>query len=275
MRPFKGWIALDIDGTVTLDRYTIPKEVVDFLRVKTEEGWRIAMATGRPLVFASIAVSEFDFPYLFLIQNGSLALEMPGKKELFQRYLPTSTLHLIESCLENGNMLVYSGYGLGDSVYYQPKRISRDLSEYWERQRETPAPVESFAEIRQPSVPLVKCFGRSEEMRRAAKRLEKHPEFNVAFLRDPFVEDACLLLITDRQASKGQSLRAAIEQLGEMGPIIAAGDDENDASLLEIADVAIAMDHAPPSLKSLANLIAPPTKDLGILYALRIALEGR
>lgn len=275
MQPFKGWIALDIDGTVTLDRYTIPKEVVDFLREKTREGWRIAMATGRPLVFASIAVSRFDFPFLFLIQNGSLALEMPGKKELFQSYLPTSSLHLIESSLENGNMLVYSGYERGDSVYYQPKRINRDLSEYWDRQKETPAPVDSFAEIRQPSVPLVKCFGTEEEMKQVVARLEKHPEFNVALLRDPFVEGAYLLLITDRQASKGQSLQAAIERLGKTGPIIAAGDDENDASLLQIADVAIAMEHSPPSLKKLADLIAPPTKDLGILHALRIALEGR
>lgn len=277
--PFKGWVALDIDGTITLDKYTIPKEVIDYLRSKTKEGWRIAMATGRPLVFASIALSQFDFPYLFLIQNGSLVLEMPGKKELFRRYMPKSSLSLIESCLEgiSGDMLVYGGYETQDTVYYRPKRFDSEhikyLSNYWVRQKEKPVAVESFQEIEQLRIPLVKCFGRGEEMRRVVEGLKEHSEFNIALLRDPFTVDYFLLLITDREASKGQSLKAAIELLGESsGKIIAAGDDENDASLLEIADVAIAMDHAPESLQRIADLIAPPTKDRGILHALRIAI---
>ncbi len=277
--PFKGWIALDIDGTITLDKYTIPKEVVDYLRAKTKEGWRIAMATGRPFVFASIALSEYDFPYLFLIQNGSLALEMPGKKELLRRYIPTAHLRKIESCLEgiSGDMLVYGGYEKGDCVYFRPKRFDEEqinyLTAYWERQKETPVPLDAFAHIEQTSVPLVKCFGRGQEMRRVAERIKKHPEFNGTLLRDPFTEDYFILLITDHLASKGQSLQAAIDQVGATrGTIVAAGDDENDESLLKIADIAIAMDHAPKSLQQMANLIAPPTKDLGIIHALRIAL---
>lgn len=281
-QPFKGWIALDIDGTVTLDKYTIPEPVINYLRERTLEGWRIAMATGRPVSFASIALSKYDFPYLFLAQNGSLALEMPGRKELFQRYIPKSALPLIEECLEGvpGDMLVYGGYQSLDSVYFRPERFDEEqtlyLSSYWERQKEKPAPVQSFTEIEHSSVPLVKCFGRSEEMKKVAERLSRHPEFNVARLRDPFTEDYFLLLITDRAASKGKSLEAAIALLGgPRGKVIAAGDDENDASLLEIADIAIAMEHAPSSLQEIADLIAPPTKDLGILHALRIAIGDR
>ena len=81
----KGWIALDIDGTITLDKYSVPKPVVQYLRHLHEEGWNIAMATGRPFAFGSIALSEFDFPYIFLAQNGSIAIEMPSKKILFKK----------------------------------------------------------------------------------------------------------------------------------------------------------------------------------------------
>ena len=61
-----GWIALDIDGTITLDKYSVPQEVVDYLRKLEKSGWNIAMATGRSFVFASMALSKFDFPFTFL-----------------------------------------------------------------------------------------------------------------------------------------------------------------------------------------------------------------
>ena len=279
-KPFKGWIALDIDGTITLDKYSIPQEVIDYLRACTKEGWRIAMATGRPVVFASIALSKYDFPYLFLPQNGSCAIEMPEKKCLFKRYIPKSSLHELELAMEGvaSDFLIYTGHENQDRVYFRPKRFDaeqkRYLKAYWERQKEEGIPVDSFKEIEQGSFPLIKCFGRLEEMSNLAGRLRQNPLFNVALLRDPFTEDYYILLITDRLASKGQSLEAAIAQLGgPRGILVAAGDDENDASMLEIADVAIAMEHAPESLQNIAHLIAPPTKELGILHALQIALR--
>ena len=70
----KGWIALDIDGTITLDKYSVPQPVIDYLGSLSRSGWRIALATGRPYAFASMALSKFDFPYVFLVQNGSAGL---------------------------------------------------------------------------------------------------------------------------------------------------------------------------------------------------------
>lgn len=58
------------------------------------------------------------------------------------------------------------------------------------------------------------------------------------------------------------------------GVVIAGGDDENDASLFEIADISIAIEHAPEKIRQMAHLIAPPTKDLGILQALDAALRS-
>ena len=56
--------------------------------------------------------------------------------------------------------------------------------------------------------------------------------------------------------------------------MIAAGDDENDISLLEAADVKIAMSHAPEKLQEIAQFIAPPTRDLGIITALQMVLKN-
>lgn len=276
-----GWIVLDIDGTITLDRYSVPKEVVDYLRERQKEGYSIAMATGRPVTFASFALKSFDFPYLFLAQNGSCAYLMPEKKRLFERYIPKKKLYSLEEAMEgvSSDFVIYSGHENQDRVFYRPDRFNeqqtRYLEAYWQRQKEESIAIHTLDEIRQPSVPLLKCFGSAEEMHQLARRVLSLSLFNVACLRDPFTEGYSILLITDERASKGQSFEEASSLLSkEEGVVIAAGDDENDISLFEVADISIAMHHAPEKMQQMAHFIAPPTKDLGILHALKAVLKS-
>ncbi len=274
-----GWIALDIDGTITLDKYSVPKDVTDYLRKLHVEGWNIALATGRPFAFASMALKGFDFPYTFLPQNGSVALEMPTRKLLFKSYIPASSIPFIEKAYEgfDSDFLIYAGYDLGDFAFWRPKRFSSDEIEYLidlqTRQNEKWQGVDHFKNLAVDSFPLIKCFGSEKRMGQIAQRLLQSGQFEVAKIRDPFVEGVCILLVTDVHASKGKSLSQVFKIKGRGGLVIAAGDDENDMSLLEIADIKIAMDHAPESLTQVATFIAPPTKEHGIIKALQLALR--
>lgn len=274
----KGWIALDIDGTITLDKYSVPREVTRVLKELHHSGWKIAMATGRPLAFAQMALSEFDFPYTFLAQNGSLALEMPEKKFLFKHYISVETLPLLETAYEgiDSDFLIYAGYEKGDFCYWRPDRFSSEdldyLSDLQKRQKEK-------WEVFDPSLPLdafplIKCFGNDERMSRVAARLRSFGKFEVAKIRDPFAEGYSILLVTDKLASKGNSLLKVVQLKGRGEKIIAAGDDENDISLLNAADIKIAMAHAPETLQRVATFIAPPTKDCGIIHALKMATQN-
>jgi HAD superfamily hydrolase (TIGR01484 family) len=276
---FLGWIALDIDGTITLDQYSVPEPVITFLRECIVQGWRLAIATGRPLTFALMGLEKFDFPYLLLAQNGTIAIQMPSKKDLLKRYIPTSRIFEVEQAFEGtvSDFVVFSGYEHHDQIYWRPQRLDEEQQAYVKNfaknQGERLIQVASFDEIKLESIPLVKCFGTQIQMRRVAQNLGKTGHFNATILRDPYSEDYYILLITDRSASKGLTLEAAIRMLGPSGIIIAAGDDENDASLLNVADIKIAMAHAPESLTRVAHFIAPPTSEHGIIYALRLALK--
>lgn len=276
----KGWIALDIDGTITLDKYSVPSQVTDFLRKLVSEGWKLAMATGRPFAFASMALSEFDFPYVFLPQNGSVALEMPARKLLFKDYLHPNCIPFIEKAYEgiDSDFLIYAGYEKGDFCYWRPHRMTSEdlqyLKDLQNRQKEAWQAVENFDLDQLNPFPLVKCFGPIQRMEKVAERLRKMERFQVAMIRDPFVENFSLLLVTEKGASKGLSLERVFKTYGRGALVIAAGDDENDISLLEAADVKIAMDHAPESLQEKATLIAPPTQKLGIIHALQLALKN-
>lgn len=274
----KGWIALDIDGTITVDKYSVPTPVIMYLHELQSSGWNIAIATGRSSIFASMALSELNFPYTLIVQNGSAVLQMPGKKILHKKYLPASSILAVEKAFEeiDGNFLVYSGCEKGDFCYYKPKNLSLKQQAYVHqlqlREKEPPRPLDSFEGL--VDTPLIKCFGSKEQMLSLAEKLRQTGLFQIAFIRDPFDgEGARLLLLTDRATSKGTALEEMIRQQGRGQVVIAAGDDENDESLLLKADVKIAMAQAPDSLKKLADWVAGPVEELGIIPALQWALQ--
>ena len=106
------------------------------------------------------------------------------------------------------------------------------------------------------------------------KKLGKTGKFQLAKVRDPFEGGYFILLVTDIKASKGNALAQLLELKGRGKKVVAAGDDENDISLLQQADIKIVMDHAPPILHEVASFIAPPTKDHGIIHALNMAIKN-
>ncbi|MBX9745058.1 MAG: Cof-type HAD-IIB family hydrolase [Chlamydiales bacterium] len=274
----KGWIALDIDGTITVDKYTVPAPVIRYLHELQSSGWSLAIATGRSFLFASMVLSEFPFPYTLIVQNGSAILQMPDKKILYKKYLPTSSILVVEKAFEgiDGNFLVYSGCEKGDFCYYRPKDLSPKQQAYVHqlqlREKEPPRPIVSFEGL--DDTPLIKCFGSAEQMLNLAEKLHQTGLFQVALIRDPFDgEGGRLLLLTDQAASKGTALEEMIRQQGKGQAVIAAGDDENDESMLLKADVKIAMAQAPDSLKKLADWVAGPAEQLGIIPALQWALQ--
>ncbi|OGN56191.1 MAG: hypothetical protein A3D96_01905 [Chlamydiae bacterium RIFCSPHIGHO2_12_FULL_44_59] len=272
----KGWIALDIDGTITLDKYSVPQEVTQYLRKKVQEGWSLLMTTGRPYTFASMALSQFDFPYFFSLQNGSLVMTMPSKKVLLKRDIPDHAIAFVEQAYHGipSDFVIYAGYELGDFCYWRPRRFSPEELHYLEdvqkRQKESWKAVDVFEQLAPGHFPLIKCFGNEPRMKQVKKKLEETGKFQLAKIRDPFVEGCVILLVTDEKASKGNAFIEVLKKMGREGVIIAAGDDENDISLLNVADVKIAMHHAPESLQRVASFIAPPTRDLGIIQALEI-----
>lgn len=267
----KGWIALDIDGTITQDKYSIPSEVINFLHDASKSGWKIAFATGRAFVFARPAVEKIPFPFFLLPQNGSVALKMPEKQIVFKRYMSSSLLSVLKENCEG--FLVYSGVENEDLCYYNFEKFSKQDLLYLEeiQKREKEKFVNLTEAIPDFDFPLVKCFGKLSAMKKIGSKLLKTGFFEVSLIRDPF-SSYYILLITDKHASKGLSLQELFSKEGRGEMVVAAGDDENDMSLLAAADVKIAMPHAPEIVRKIADFIAPPVSEMGIIHALKIVI---
>lgn len=277
MRKHIGWIALDIDGTITDESHHAPPKVIEFLHSLEKKGWELVFITGRTFSFGYRVVKEFDFHYYLAVQNGADILYMPHKDLVARHYLNDKIIPILEDAYrgEKEDFLLYAGYEGGDFCYYRPERYSSKMTKHLQKIMSlSPEPwkaVTNFDFERGLSFPLIKCLGTRESMVRINGILQKHPQISATMIRDPLGEDIYLILVTAKEATKGNALRIVQDVLGDGGPIIAAGDDLNDISMLEAADIKIVMSSAPPEMHSMATILAEHGEEHGIIDALRKA----
>jgi len=275
-----GWIALDIDGTITNNKFSVPKKVSIYLKTLAKHSWKIIFTTGRSFSFSQKALSDIDFPYIICAQNGSVAIQMQEKNIIHKNYMLGSSLSHIEAAYDGleSDFLVYSGFEKGDFCYWRPQKFNDEQLAYLEdlknRQTEDWHTVDEFDPIHIMECPLVKCFGKKDMLSKIQGRLEKLNIFETCMIKDPFDEEYYLLQVTAKGVSKGGCVAHLRDQIESGAYIIAAGDDYNDLSLLSIANEKIVMPTASAELKDIATILAPPVEELGIINALDIAIAN-
>ena len=279
MTEHRGWLALDIDGTLTDQTHIVPKEVVNYLKELHAKGWEVFIITGRTLSFARLALELFNFPFHLAVQNGADVLYMPNKELVIRYYLSPSIIPTLEAlcseCAED--FLVYAGWEKGDFCYYRPHLFSRKIRAHVDMMKQLSLEpwqaVKSFSFADHLRFPLMKCLGNKKEMTLVYEGLKNDKTLSVTLIRDPLAESVYLNLITHPEATKGNALKNVIKQTGKMGKVIAAGDDLNDISMLDRANIKIVMYSAPLEMHDLADIIAKPSYQYGIIEALQKALS--
>jgi Cof subfamily protein (haloacid dehalogenase superfamily) len=279
MRKHIGWIALDIDGTITDDTHHAPKEVIEFLHSLEKKGWELIFITGRTFSYGYRVVKEFNFPFYLAVQNGADILYMPHKELVSRHYLSKQVIPVLENSYrgEKQDFIVYAGYERGDFCYYRPEKFDPAYIEHLHKiMALSPEPwraVKNYEFDNTLSFPLAKCLGTKEAMERINGLLQAVPGISATLIRDPLEEGIYLILVTSEQATKGNALQTVMEVIGDGGPIIAAGDDLNDISMLQNADVKIVMSSAPAEMHSMATILASHGEQHGIIHALTQATQ--
>lgn len=276
----KGWIALDIDGTVTHDIHAIPSNVVRYLHSLVLQGWGLIFITGRTFSFAHSSLKSCDFPYFLAVQNGADILAMPAVKLLSRTYLEPDVIVHLENAYRGRaeDFIVYAGYEKGDFCYYRPSRFSPLFLEYLEKVKAlAPEPWQAVTQFNfDPKLrfPLVKCFGTKEEMQEIFALLNPLASMHVTLIQDRVGENLYLNLVTAPFATKGHALERILEGSRGSCPLIVAGDDLNDSTMLQLADISIVMETAPHEMLQEADIIAPSAEKEGIIDALEEALRS-
>lgn len=277
----KGCICLDIDGTITADPLHLPVKVLEFFRKLYADGWVFVFATGRSFSFAEKALKEIDFPFYFALQNGADILQMPEKKQIFQSYISCDFIEKLESLYEGveEDFIIYSGWKSGDFCYYRPGKFSKKIQDHMEIIRhfskEPWHETKDYVFTQNEKFPLIKTLGSKQAMYDLDKALKSVPEVESTFIKDPITEGVYDNLITARGVTKGHVIRKMRTLFPDNTLFIAAGDDFNDVSMLQEVDISIVMETAPFEILALADIIAKPAAEMGIINALEEATKKR
>lgn len=279
MQRFKGTIALDIDGTITVERHKLNPQVALFLNGLIEQEWQLIFVTGRTFSFAWPILSSIRGNYLVAVQNGAALFEMPSQKWLKKHYLSHALIAQIEPIFRefDTGLLIESGKEKLDICYYKPSDFNEEELAYIGF-RISISPEEWVAVEEFDTLPIAdfaagKYFAKESVAKKIVEKLhaiDQRP-FESTLIRDPFREGGCVTHITIKEASKGNILNE-IPYYKEI-PLIVAGDDYNDVAMLEKGDIKIVMGNAPKDLFSLADILAKPAAECGIIDALTTAMQ--
>jgi len=275
----KGLIALDIDGTVTAVRDHLNPQVVEYLAARALEGWQLYFITGRTFHWAHALLKDLPFSYIIGAHNGAYICSMPDQTVLYRGYLEKNDVLRLAELLKrfNSTGVIYTGPDGDERTYVCPHDLSEDKYKYMSQRRiavqEVWIEVDSVHAIPDDMFLAVRCLEKRECALKISEAIASELQLSSPLMMDSCGATYMLVQITKKEVTKGTAISHVVENLNLKGPIIAAGDDHNDVAMLQNADIKIAMATAPQELLDLADVIAPPAAECGIIKGLEMGFS--
>lgn len=275
----KGIIALDIDGTITVDEDRLEIPVKKYIEGLVVDGWKLILVTGRTFSFSRPILEHIAVPFFCSTQNGAAFLEMPQAKLISKQYLPKEIIFKLAPLFKQHQigMLIETGIENQDQCFFRWEDFAENVHDYlYYRMSISPeswVPVKDFNEIDIVDFPVIKYFADQAAARILGSKVEEMCQnVRATVISDPFRPGSFLAHINQKNASKGNAVRSFKEMMPSNLPLIAAGDDYNDIDMLQAADIKIVMKNAPAEVLEIADIVAPAAKELGIITGLKKAL---
>lgn len=262
-------IALDMDGTLLDGNGQIPDGFWDVTGELARRGVHIAPASGRQLatlqdVFADAPVP----PDTFIAENGSVVWHdgeilstSPVRRESVRVVVDT-----LSDAPVGNNVVLATPRVAFVSADILPERLNN--VRYYYHATEL---VDSYDRIiEEHDVVKVAIHAHTDAERDIRPLLvEALPGYAPAVSASDWVD------VMEPGTNKGVALRQLANKLGiDISRTAAFGDFLNDYELLETAGTAVAMANGHPDLKAIADHIAPPNTEQGVVTVLRDWLDA-
>lgn len=259
-------LAIDLDDTLLDENSKISNPNREAIQKATEKGLRLIIATGRMFktsvpYMADLGLND-DRP--LINYHGALVKKSQSKEVVLHRPIDKNIAIAVAEEGERSNLHVslfieddlYVGKKTEQSLYYQSlAKIEVNevgsLSKFIEKQDSNPTKMS-----------IIRWDGTLDAVEEKLKE-RFGSKLSILQSRPYFLE------ITDRQATKGQTLKWFAEREGvKREEIIAIGDGHNDLDMIRYAGLGIAVANARPALLEIADYITTPNNEDGVAAAL-------
>lgn len=249
----------DLDGTLLNDNSKVSDYTRAFLRDFTAAGNMLVLSSGRPLysILEVVETESLDFPGIFLsCSNGTLIYDCCQKRNILERRLPLSHVAYLQEKAREHRLHIQTY--TDDSIVCTANDTEL---QFYRRRIHLPLLVaEDYASFL-PAGPYKMLVIHLSDHERLVRFHEDIADWAKDKIQAIFSNEMYLELF-HKDAGKGNALKFLCSYLGApLSDTYAAGDADNDISMLEAAGTGIAMQNASETVKKHADVITKLSND--------------
>lgn len=255
-------LVLDVDGTLLNDEKEISKRTLNTLLKVQQMGVRIMLASGRPTYGLLPLAKKLElgtYNGYILSYNGGQVINASNGEVVFERRInPEHITYLEKKAEKNGfSILTYNGDTVvtnnPNDPHVQAEAALNGMKV--EHQEFFSAAID---------YPPCKCMLVSDD-EEALVGLENHWKRRLNGVLDVFRSEPYFLEVVGSRVDKANTLGVIMEMEGiKTDEIVVFGDGVADVTMLQLADLGIAMGNAPDSVKRCADYVTLSNNEDGV-----------
>lgn len=269
-------ICIDLDGTLLDRKQKINPRTIEVLKKAHQEGIHIVISTGRLYSDAEHYSKLLGVDSPIIASNGSIIKDTGERQSIYINGFDESLITRIYEVVNQHNqkLSVYtsdkmyiSNFKIFSLIYYE-RLMNKGNNKTKLRYIFTKKHFKRI--LKKERNQILKCevfdynLERIETIRRSLKMIDAIETVSSV--------DFCIE-ITKKGVSKGDAVKILSEYYGiNRQAIIAIGDSENDLTMIEYANMGVAMGNASEVLKNKANYITDTNDELGVAKAVEALL---
>lgn len=249
----------DLDGTLLNNNSRISEKTKRFLDEFIRAGNKLVLSSGRPL-FSVLEVMEnahLTYPGIIVIaNNGTLIYDCDSQTPLLEKRLPLSYVAYLQAQAK--------AHGLHIQTYTDDAVVctTEDAEiRYYRRRIHLPLLLAEDYAAFLPKEPFKMLAIHLDDHSRLTAFCDSIADWAAGKIQYIFSNEQYLELF-DKDAGKGNAIRFVCSHFQiPLADSYAAGDAQNDISMLEAAGCGIAMANADPAVKKAADVITSKDND--------------
>lgn len=249
----------DLDGTLLNNESQISEKTKLFLDRFIRSGNKLVLSSGRPLhsVLEVKDNAHLDYPGIIIIaSNGALVYDCDSKSPLLEKRLPLSHVAYLQAQAKAQDLHIQTY--TDDAVVCTEED---DEIRFYRRRIHLPLLLTEDYAAALPKEPFKMLAIDLNDHDRLTAFCDSIADWAVGKIQYIFSNDNYLELF-HKDAGKGNAIRFVCEHFHvPLADSYAAGDADNDISMLEAAGCGIAMLNAAPAVKKAADVITRKDND--------------
>lgn len=259
-------LVLDVDGTLVGHGAYPSQRVAEAIAAAKACGVRVILGTGRATEACYHLLNSLTLDGPHILFDGAAVVEWPSNDIIFLQALPPrAAQRLIELSREHDLFLEIYAHD-----FYFIEKDGQLAQHQRQKLQITPLITDLMSLVNRIKMVKGQLLAADAEQKRRADLItaEMVELCKMSWSLDP-TNGIYFGNAISRYVSKGNALNDIIDYLGiTAAQVMAIGDSFNDLAIFEVAGTKIAMGHAPPSLKELADWIAPTVEEDGVAAAI-------